>query len=181
LQRIIARAKQQSSYLSLLDEKAVLMGARFFVLVTSLPFYQLRPVPIVFCPAPADLDLSLLSCDNGFNSNQGGINMGEKPANARLAIYTPQLLINGYVKLKARKIRDKVTYSKRISDALNNASERMAQAGEPNFIELKNVEIQDLRTNQVIKGIRSAVINKSAITVIIPGGHLTQNEDIVSC
>ena len=106
--------------------------------------------------------------------------MAEKSVNARLAIYTPQLLINGYVRLKARKIGDKVTYSKRISDALNNATERMARAGEPDFLELKNVEIQDLRTNQVIKGIRSAVISKAAITVIIPGGHLSQTEDMES-
>ena len=107
--------------------------------------------------------------------------MVDKPANARLAIYTPQLLINRYVKLKARKIGDKVTYSKRISDAISNAAERMARAGEPDFLELKNVEIQDLRTNQVIKGIRSAAINKAAITVIIPGGHLSQTEDTESC
>ena len=112
---------------------------------------------------------------------KGGITVADKAANARLAIYTPQLLINGYVKLKARKIGDKVTYSKRISDALNNAAERMALAGEPDFIELKNVEIQDLRTNQIIKGIRSVVISKSSITVIIPGGHLSQTQDMESC
>jgi hypothetical protein len=111
----------------------------------------------------------------------GGVTMVEKTANARLAIYTPQLLINGYVKLKARKIGDKVTYSKRISDAINNATDRMAKAGEPDFLELKNVEIQDLRTNQVIKGIRSAVISKAAITVIIPGGHFSQTEYTESC
>jgi hypothetical protein len=107
--------------------------------------------------------------------------MPERTANARLAIYTPHLLINGYVKLKARKIGEKVTYSKRISDAINNAADRMARAGEPDFLELKNVEIQDLRTNQVIKGIRSAVVSKAAITVIIPGGHLSQTEDTRSC
>ena len=100
--------------------------------------------------------------------------MDEKDSNARLAIYTPEFLVNGFVKVKARKIGDRRMYSRRVSDVLCSACERMAQAGEPDFLELRNADLQDLRTNQIIKGIKSVVINKSAIRIIVPGGHLSK-------
>ena len=103
--------------------------------------------------------------------------MDENESNARLAIYTPEFLVNGYVKMKPMKIGDQRMYSRRVSDIINSASERMAQVGEPGFLELSNADMQDLKTNEVLKGIKSMVISKSAIRIIIPGGYLTKSED----
>ena len=100
--------------------------------------------------------------------------MDEKRGSARLGIYTPEFLVNGFVKLKLTKIGDRKMFSRRISDVLNLASERMAQAGESEFIELRNADIQDLRTNHTLKGIKHLVIRKSAIRMIIPGGYLSE-------
>ena len=110
-------------------------------------------------------------------SNSRRVVMAENESNARLTIYTTEFLINGYVKLKPMKIGDKTMYSRRVSDIINSASERMAQAGEPDFIEVRNVDMKDLKTNEVVKGIRSLVISKSAIRIIIPSGYLSQTED----
>jgi len=65
---------------------------------------------------------------------------------------------------------------RRVSDIISSATERMSKVGEPDFIELTNVDLQDLKTNKVIEGLRSVVVNKSAISIIIPG-DVAQMED----
>ena len=55
-----------------------------------------------------------------------------------MLIYTPEFLISGYVMVKPTKIGDRKDYSKRVSDILAAASERMSYSGEPDFLELTN-------------------------------------------
>ena len=92
--------------------------------------------------------------------------MDEKQLNARLAIYTPEFLIHGYVKLTPMKIMDKEMFPRRISDIILSASERMAQVGESDFLEINNADIKDLRTNQLLEGIKCLAVSKSSIEII---------------
>ena len=69
--------------------------------------------------------------------------------NAHLIIYTREFRIEGYVKLWQIKIVDKTVYPRTISDVINMASERMALAGEPDFLELGEADMKDLKTGEV--------------------------------
>jgi hypothetical protein len=101
----------------------------------------------------------------------------KKESTSRLAIFTPDFLIIGYVKMKLVKIGDNKIYSRRISDLMNSASERMARAGEPDFLELQNAYIRDLRSRKVLRRIKDVVVNRSAIRFIIRAEYVSQTED----
>ena len=95
--------------------------------------------------------------------------MVEELADALLSVYTREFLVRGHVKIKRMKIGDQHIFPRRISDIISSATERMSKVGEPDFLELTNVDLKDLKTNQVLEGLRSVVVSKSAITIIIPG------------
>jgi hypothetical protein len=99
--------------------------------------------------------------------------MQGKRRSVLLLIYTPEFLISGYAKVKQVKIGDSKVYSRRVSDIIAAASERMSYAGEPEFLELTKADIQDLRTKETLAAkLRSVVVRKSAIRLIIPGGKV---------
>lgn len=103
--------------------------------------------------------------------------MDEKKKIARLIIYTRDFRIEGYVKLRPMKIVDKTMYPRRISDIINMASERMALAGEPDFLELGQADMKDLKTGEVFKAIRNLAIRKSAVTFVFPAAYLPKSEE----
>ena len=69
--------------------------------------------------------------------------MGAKLRGVLILIYTPEFLISGHVMVKPTKIGDRKDFSRRVSDVLAAASERMSYSGEPGFLELTNADIKD--------------------------------------
>ena len=86
-------------------------------------------------------------------------------------IITSSYQIIGFVKVPPSKqwLLGKKYFSKRLSDILFYASERMLKKGEQDFINLTNAEIIDISTGRVIRSaIPYLAVNKSAIQAIIP-------------
>ncbi len=96
--------------------------------------------------------------------------MVKKIVNVPLAIYTPEFLITGFVKISPRKKFFLKPYvPRRISEIIDIAGERMERVGEKEFLEVANADIQDLRTNTMLKTqVKRVVVSKSAIRIIIP-------------
>jgi len=90
--------------------------------------------------------------------------------NVPVHLYTAEYQITGFVKVPVSKgFFRKKFISKRLSDILYAASERMLQKGEKDFIVITGAEIMDVKTGRVL---RSAVpylaVNKNSIQMILP-------------